>query len=385
MKPELKLYLMRRVVQHLEAGTTDLAADVHRNPTASYTCPHRLAQEEDVLFRNHPLVMGMSCQIPKPGDRLTNDMTRTPIVVMRGDDGQVRAFVNACSHRGARVAQGCASGRNVVCPYHGWTYGLDGSLRGIPDQQRSFPGVERAANGLVPLPAAEHNGLIWVVPNADQQRALDIRAYLGDLDEEIGSFGLQRYHHYETREIRRQMNWKLGIDTFLEPYHLGALHRNTVAPLFISNLSLFEPFGRHLREVFPRRSAETQRGLPESEWDFITHNLMVYVLFPNTVFVVMSDHIETWRMFPIQDRTDECVMLLDFFVPHAIDSDSARGHWSRNMDLTMRTVCEEDFPTCEGMQRGYASGARKEVVYGRNEPALAHFQRSVGEAVAGSV
>jgi len=381
MRSEQRTQLMRRVLLHLDAGTTDVAEGVYRNPTSSYTDPDRLAREERVLFRELPLVMGMSCQIPKAGDRFTNDMTRTPILVMRGEDGTVRAFVNACSHRGARVAHGCGHGRNVVCPYHGWTYGLDGGLRGIPDQ-RNFPGVDRAARGLVPLPAAERNGMIWVVPNPGSKGTLDVAAYLGALDDEIGSFGLERYHHYETREIRQRMNWKLGIDTFLESYHLGALHRNTVAPLLISNLSLFEPFGRHLREVFPRRSVETQRNVPESEWDFVTHNLLVYVLFPNTVFVVMADHVQVWRMFPAAGSADECALLLDFFVPEPILTDSARGHWSRNMDLTIRTVCEEDFPTCEGMQRGFASGARGEVLYGRNEPALAHFQRGVEEAVA---
>jgi phenylpropionate dioxygenase-like ring-hydroxylating dioxygenase large terminal subunit len=381
MKKETQLQLMRRVLAHIAQGTTDVAPDIARNTSDSYASEQRLAQEESILFQNHPLIMAMSCQMPNRGDFLTNDLTGTPIVVVRGDDGRVRAFLNSCAHRGARVAEGHGNRRSLVCPYHGWAYNLEGSLRGLPDQ-RNFPGVDKAVHGLIPLPCVERNGMVWVVPNPDAPLDLDIGAYLGaPLDEELASYGVDKYHHYETRIIRRKMNWKLVIDTFLEPYHLGVLHRNTVAPLFYSNICLFDAFGRHLREVLPRRSLDTQKDLPEQQWDFVPNNTLVYVLFPNTVFVVQVDHIETWRVFPIKGKVDECEMFLDFFTPDPIDSDSARRYWSRNMDVTIRTVCEEDFPTCEGMQFAFNASARRQVVYGRNEPALAHFQRSVKEAL----
>lgn len=380
MKRETQTALMARVLRHLADGTTDLAPEVQRNLASSYSCPERLQQEETILFQNLPLVMAMSCQLPNPGDRLTNDLTGIPVLVVRGEDGRIRAFVNSCSHRGARLAEGSSHGRNFVCPYHAWTFNLEGQLKGIPDE-RSFPGVNKCAHGLTPLPASEHNGMIWVVPNPDAPLDLDIGGYLGGLDEELGSFDLAKHHHYECREIRHKMNWKLAIDTFLEPYHLGVLHRNTVAPLFFSNICLFDSFGKHLREVLVRRSVETQKEIPPAEQDLIAHNTLVYVLFPNTVFVVQVDHIETWRVYPIKGKVDECVMYLDFFTPNPIDSDSARRYWSRNMDLTIRTVCEEDFPTCEGMQVAFGSGARKEIVYGRNEPALAHFQRTVRQTL----
>ena len=381
MKRDTQIHLMRQVFSHLKAGTTDVADDVHRQPTSAYASTERLTRESATLFRRFPLLVGLSCQIPNPGDHFTEDHTGIPILVVRGQDGVVRAFLNVCRHRGARVAEGCGQSRAFTCPYHGWTYGLDGALRGIPDQ-RNFPGIDPAQHGLTPLPVAEHHGMLWVRPTADAgPLSLDIASHLGGLDAEFASYDLSTYHHYETREIRRKMNWKLVIDTFLEPYHLGVLHRKTVGPLFIGNLCLFEPFGLHLREVLPRRSIETQADMPESDWDFIAHNTIVYVLFPNTVFVMQVDHAETWRVFPVDGKTDECVMVLDFFVPNPIDSDSARRHWERNMDLTIRTVCDEDFPVGEGIQRGMASGAQTHTSYGRNEPALAHFERTVSQVV----
>lgn len=381
MNRQQQIDLMRRSFAHLEANTTDLAAAVHRHPTDSYTSPQRLAAEMALLFRQQPLLVGLSCQIPNPGDFLTEDLAGVPLLVVRGPDGRARAFHNVCRHRGARVAEGCGQQANFRCPYHGWTYGLDGTLRGIPDK-RSFPGVELADHGLVPLPLAERHGLLWVrATTAPEGLALDAQAHLGGLDSEFESYGLAGFHPFDTREIRRQMNWKMVIDTFLEPYHLGSLHRETVGPLFIDNQCLFDAFGPHLREALPRSSLLAQRDRPESEWDAIAHHTLVYVLFPNTVFVMQVDHAETWRVFPVAGRPDECVMKLDFFVPNPIDSASARGHWERNMDLTLRTVCGEDFPTSEGMQRGYACAAQSHVTFGRNEPALIHFQRTVTEVV----
>jgi phenylpropionate dioxygenase-like ring-hydroxylating dioxygenase large terminal subunit len=220
---------------------------------------------------------------------------------------------------------------------------------------------------------------VWVSPGG---APIDLERHLGDLAPELASFRLADYHHYETRVLRQRMNWKLVIDTFLEPYHFAVLHRNTVGPIFVPNLCLFHAFGPHLRETLPRRSIVELRERPEREWDLVTHTALVYVLFPNTVFIMQGDHVEIWRVFPVGDRVDEAVMYLDFYIPEPAESESARGHWDRNMNLAVRTVVEEDFPTGEGIQAGLASGAQGHVTYGRNEPALAHFERAVSEVLA---
>jgi len=137
-----------------------------------------------------------------------------------------------------------------------------------------------------------------------------------------------------------------------------------------------------LRETLPRRSIETLRQQPEAKWALVPHTALVYVLFPNTVLVMQADHVETWRVYPVDDKVDECVMYLDLLISEPADTDKAKLHWDRNMDLTIRTVDEEDFPVGEGIQPGFASLAQTALVIGRNEPALAHFQRSINEAVA---
>jgi len=379
MEHSLQVALARELFEHIDAGTTCLADGIATNPVTTFTDPERLDRELAILFRTLPLMMGLACRIPEPGDYFTDDNAGVPILLVRDNEGGVRAFLNVCRHRGAQVAKGCGRGQRVfVCPYHGWTYDRRGKLVGIPDGE-SFAGIEREAHGLVELPAAERFGCLWVLP--EPGGVIDIDTLLGPLGAELTSYGFERYHHYTSRVLHRSMNWKMLIDTFLEPYHFAVLHPGTVAPIFLHNVCLFHPFGFNMRETLPRRSILDMRSLPESEWDLVKHTALVYILFPNSVIVMQSDHAEVWRVFPSNQRVDECVALLDFYIPEPATTPSAHEHWRRNLDLTLRTVEEEDFPTGESIQRNLLAGAQSHVTYGRNEPALQHWQRSVSAAL----
>lgn len=379
MEHSLQLELARELFSHIDAGTTCLAEDVATNPVASYTDPARLNRELSVLFRRYPLMLGLSCRIPQSGDYFTEESCGIPILVVRDDDGDVRAFLNVCRHRGAQVASDCGHvKRSFICPYHGWSYDTRGRLVGIPDG-RNFEGVDREAHGLIAIPACERYGCIWV--QAEPGTRFDVDETLSGLGPELASYRFENYQHYTTRTMRRRMNWKMLIDTFLEPYHFAVLHPDTVAPLFLHNVCLFHPFGLNMRETLPRHSIMEMRDLPESEWDLIKNTAIVYVLFPNSVIVMQRDHAEVWRVFPLDRKVDECVAFLEFYIPEPATTESAHEHWRRNLDLTVRTVEEEDFPIGEGIQRGMLSGAQAHVTYGRNEPALQHWQRSVRTAL----
>ena len=395
MHHTMQVALAKELLQHLDAGTTALAEGVMRNHVAVYTDPARLDREWSMI-RGAPQYLGLSSRLPEPGSFATDDATGVPVLLVRDEDGRVRAFLNVCRHRGARVACGQGTGRRrFTCPYHGWTYDDRGRLVGVPERQ-SFAGVDLAARHLVELPAVEWGGMLW--SGLDPSTSLDLEVFLAGLGPELASYGLGDYVHYARRTLARRMNWKMVIDTFLESYHFPVLHPETVHPLFFANVSLFEPFGPHLREVFPRRTITALRDRSESEWDLMTHTAIIYVLFPGTVIVMQGDHAEIWRIFPDGDRTDASLIHLDFHVPEPAVTDSARRHWDRNLDLVLRTVEEEDFPTGEGIQAGFEAGYRAgtragtpagarpavqaEVVYGRNEPALQHWQRTVTEALS---
>jgi phenylpropionate dioxygenase-like ring-hydroxylating dioxygenase large terminal subunit len=303
------------------------------------------------------------------------------MLLVRRADGTLGAFLNVCRHRGARIAEGCGEmARSFSCPYHGWTYGLDGALVARPDDG-SFAAADPAMHGLRPLPVAEKYGMIWV--GLQPQTRIDPDALLGGLADELAAYRLDTYHLYETRTLRRQLNWKLAIDTFCETYHLSYLHPDTVSPLFHTNRATFDAFGPNHRIVAARRTIDALRGQPEEGWDVFFHTAMLYVLFPNTVFLFQRDHVETWHMFP-GAGVGECVMYVSLYIPEPAVTDSARRHWDNNFNLLMATVEEQDFPTCEGMQRGFYSDAQDAITFGRNEPALQHFHKSVRAALTAS-
>ena len=297
MQHTTQVALVRELLRHLDAGTTTLADGVMRNRVDVYTDPVRF-EREWAMIRRAPQFFGLSCRLPEPGSYATDDKTGIPVLLVRGDDGRVRSFLNVCRHRGSRVASGHGAGAKFVCPYHGWTYDCRGRLAGVPDRG-SFGGVDLSDRNLVELPALEFGGMIWsgLFPSA----TFDLDHLLAGLGPELASYGFGRYLHYARRTLVRCMNWKMVIDTFLESYHFGVLHPHTVHPLFFANVGLFEPFGPHLREVFPRRTIVELKDRPESDWDLVTHTVIIYVLFPSTVIVMQADHAEIWRIFPTRN------------------------------------------------------------------------------------
>lgn len=378
MLRETQISEARKLLHYLDERTTALADDVYRNPVSSYTCPQQLERERELFFRKGAFCVGLSALLPKPGDWMTHDYAGVPILLARAQDGALGAFLNVCRHRGARIAEGSGNGRrDFSCPYHGWCYGLDGALVARPDE-RSFAAAERATHGLTRLPVAEKYGLIWVSP--DPNRRIDVDALLGGLVPDLAAYHLDTYHHYATRVMHRKMNWKLGVDTFGETYHLQHLHPTTVDHLFYSNRCTFDAFGPNHRMVAARKTMDVLRGVPEGEWDVLDNTVTICVLFPNTVFTYQRDHVETWHFFP-GDTVDDCTLYLSLYIPVPVDNPKSKDHWDRNVDILIRTVEMEDFPTCEGMQKGFSSGAQDAITFGRNEPALQHFHKSVQAAL----
>ena len=379
MKRETQLELARLLQAHVKNGTTALAPDVFRNPVAAYSDAARAQLERDRLFRGQPLFMGMSCRLPNPGDFLAEEIAGVPVLLVRGSDRVLRAFANICRHRGAPVASGCGHARVFACPYHGWAYTLEGKLAGIPEQT-SFPGVEKATHGLAPLPAGEKHGMIFA-RLAPGSAVLDIDAHLANLAEEFEAYGFGGYSYLASEWMMPAINWKFGIDTFLEAYHLPALHRATVAPLIRGNLGAFDAYGDHGRMTFVRFSSSAWDGKPVAEWEVLPHIIAVYRLMPNTVLVFQSDHLETWRMIP-GETPDRSRIEFAFYTPQAATTDKARAYWKKNYDLAIKTVLDEDFALGERMQRNFMSGVQDEVIYGRNEPALIHFHQRLRAALA---
>jgi phenylpropionate dioxygenase-like ring-hydroxylating dioxygenase large terminal subunit len=383
MNRQDQIGLLKRLLDHVERRTTALAEEHWYNDVSVYADPEHLAREQQALFRQHPILMGFGSEWPAPGAFRTDDRTGVPILVARGRDGKLRAFLNVCRHRGAKVAQGCGEARAFSCPYHAWTYDLAGKVIGIPEE-RYFPDLRRERSALTELSLCEKYGLVWVIPTPalDGATNFDIDIWLGGLGPELGSYGFESWAFYDKRVIPETMNWKILVDTFHEGYHIGFLHRQSLGSVLHGNVADFEPFGRNHRLTFPRKKLERLREQPEESWDLMWNTTLIYSLFPNTILMMQGDHVELARIFPAEGRVDRAVMELSLYVPRAPATPDERSHWDKNMQLVLDVVTGEDFPAGRSIQIGLTAGAQTHTVFGRNEPAMIHYHRSMRAALA---
>ncbi|HVO16150.1 MAG TPA: SRPBCC family protein [Alphaproteobacteria bacterium] len=382
MSRQQQIDLLKRLLNYVESKTTSMAEAPWRNDAAVYTDPRHFAREREILFRRHPIVMGFASNWAAPGTYATDDFAGLPILIVRGRDGTLRALLNVCRHRGAKVAQGCGEARAFQCPYHGWSYDLAGRTAAIPDE-RSFPDVRAERPSLVALPLCEKYGLVWVMPMpaADGATEFDIEPWLGGLGPELASYGFGAWPRFDRRAIPEAMNWKLVVDTFHEGYHVGFLHRESLGTILHGNVTDFEPFGPNHRLTFPRKKLERLRSQPEAGWDLMWNTTIVYSLFPNTLLMLQGDHAELARVFPLDGRVDRAVMDLSLYVPQAPRTEAERVHWEKNMQLVLDVVTGEDFSAGRTIQLGLSAGAQTHTVFGRNEPAMIHYHRAIRAAL----
>ncbi len=343
------------------------------NPATAYTDPDRFRAEQRVLFRNGPVLLGFSCEAPNAGDYLTGTFDGVPVVGIRQRDGSIRAMVNACRHRGAPLVEGNGGGLNrIACPYHAWTYELDGTLASRPMSDGAFDDITLNCN-LHQVAVAEKYGMIFV--RAGGAEPIDVDETLGGARDDLESFGIGGYTHIETRTTTWAMNWKLVLDTFTESYHIRWLHKNTLAPTFVSDCTIFEAMGRNLLSVGLRKDVFDELAKPRDEWSLIPYGTIQYFLVPNVLLSHQLDHFELWRLEPVDVRTTRVVTSI--FAPTPPDTEKAQRYWTKNLDLLLQVTGGEDFPLMEKIQRNLDSGALPEVVYGRVEPALVYLHQQI--------
>lgn len=356
----------QRILGHIENGTTDLGDDVWHEPVANYRSADRWAAEIDLL-RRLPIAFCPSAALAEPGSYIAREAAGTPIVVVRGQDGAVRAFRNACRHRGMQVATGAGCSKAFVCRYHGWTYRLDGSLSHIP-HEHGFPDLDKATHGLVPVKAIERSGLVFVAQDGDIDHggALDMVPDLITPQQKI----------FATNESDTDANWKIVAEGFLEGYHIRSTHRDTFYPYGFDNLNVIERFGRNSRVTFPFRRIEKLAQVPPESRRVDGLLTYVYHLFPNVMIAVLSQHTKVVILEPVSiNRT----RLITFALANAGEQQEAVARDAAFVDQT--GAAEDREVTC-AIQRGIGSGANQVFTFGRFEAAIGHFHRSLGAALA---
>lgn len=379
MRQERQIELLERLVGIDPNQPWSYAPQTLRNPASAYTDPKRFADELRVLFHGQPQFVGLSGECAAPGAFLTATLGKIPVAVIRQADGSLRAMVNVCRHRGATLLEGSGAGgmRRIVCPYHGWTYDTDGRLLQRPGAAHGFDDLTVSCD-LHQRAVAEKYGMIFVHPTGTAP--FDVDAVLHGAQDELADYGLADYVHIETRGNTWKMNWKMVLDTFTEAYHIRFLHKQTIAPYFLCDL-IFDAFGPNPRAIGLRKSVVEQlKDKPRSEWSLLPYATAQYFLVPNGLLVYQLDHIEIWRLTPVDVGTVH--VATSVFAPEPPKDDKARRHMTKNLDILLKVTESEDFPQMERIQKNLESGALPELVYGRIEPALVHMHKSINEALA---
>jgi phenylpropionate dioxygenase-like ring-hydroxylating dioxygenase large terminal subunit len=375
-----ELSLIRRLLTHLEAGTTELALHPISLPSSQHTSEAQLAAERHALFRGQPIAAALSADLPEPGYFLTLESGGVPLLVVRGEDGRARAYVNVCRHRGAPVAEGRGriAGGRIRCPFHAWTYDLEGGLASIPLGEAGYAGFDRRRLGLHPRPCSESSGLILVRAEGDEP--IDASAWLGEIAGDLAALGLARFHPFASRSTRWQANWKLLLETFLESYHVFSLHRETVHPFYFSLPMVADPIGPHLRFPVARRTLADLRGQPEVDWRLVEHATVQWFLAPNALLSATRDYALLWRFS--SSTPNSCDVETHFYTAAPVANDATRKRWHDAFELQLRVTGAEDFPMQEKIQRGLDSGAAPSLVIGTHEIGVIHFHETLAKLIA---
>ena len=356
----------QRVLDHIDRKTTDTGTEMWREPVVNYRSEQRFSAELDLL-RRLPIPFCPSAALPQAGAYVARNAAGTPLVVVRGDDGRVRAFRNACRHRGMRLAQGSGCAKAFVCGYHGWSYRLDGRLQHIPHDQ-GFPDVVKADHGLVPVPVEEKCGLVFVtqIPGAASEGALDGLPDLVSSDQRI----------FAAHENASDVNWKLFMEANLEGYHIKPTHKATFFPYGYDNLTLIETFGRNSRVTFPFRRIEKLRALAPEQRNIAGYVTYVYHLFPNVILAVLSNHTTMSVLEPLTTGQTRFHTYRLTNRGEAVD-EGPDAKATRDAEFVSDTGGKEDAAVIRGIQNGITSGANEHFTYGYFEKAIVHFHKNL--------
>ncbi|MBW2425872.1 MAG: aromatic ring-hydroxylating dioxygenase subunit alpha, partial [Deltaproteobacteria bacterium] len=279
------------------------------------------------------------------------------------------AFRNACRHRGAEVASGTGCARTFVCPYHGWTYGLDGRLQRV-HQESGFPDLDKGAHGLVPVRAQERSGIVFVT----QSEEADEHDPGEGLPELIG----QDQEVIDTHENETDVNWKVSIEGAIEGYHIRFGHPDTFYPYGYDNLNIVEHCGRNSRVTFPFRRIEKLADVPAAERRIEGRVTYVYHLFPNALVTVLSHHTILVVLEPIAPGRTRSVA---YSLAHTGGDAAAAETAKRDASFVTQTGAPEDRALAESVQRNVASEANEFFTFGHFESAIVHFHKNLQAAL----
>ena len=357
--------VVQRIFDHIDRRSTDRGDASWREPVEHYRSEPRHRREIERVLRRSPTPFCPSAALQEPGSYVARSVAGVPLVAVRGKDMAVRVFRNACRHRGMQVADGVGCKRAFICPYHAWTYDLDGRLRGIPHED-GFPGLDKGSHGLVPVDAFELHGLVFVTQAGP--------ASAGFACDELAGIVGPAHRLVSISEQDIAANWKIVAEGFMEGYHLNALHTDTFFPIQFDNLNVIERFGQNSRITFPYRRIESLRDVPAAERSARGVLTYVYHLFPNAMLITFATNVTLAIVEPVD--VDRSRLVSYVLTQRDLSQPADRDTFDRDLRF-IDAGTRQDREAAIAIQRGLAAEANEVFEFGRFEGAIVHFHRNL--------
>jgi phenylpropionate dioxygenase-like ring-hydroxylating dioxygenase large terminal subunit len=379
--------LVHRLDRARCTGTREMGDEAGGLPVGRYTELAHWQDEQAALFARWPIVAAHSSELPV-GSALPFDALGVPIVLTRAADARARAFFNVCRHRGMALMVSAETGpatakacKALVCPYHAWTYELDGRLRHRLHAQ-TFDGIDPATLNLIELPCDESGGLVFVQRTPGP--AFCATSFLLGLDAHLDWLGLPQMTVFRKVDRVYRANWKLTVDAFLEGYHIRVLHRDTIYPFFADAYAVNWHAGPHQDSLVARRTAFEAFVPPRDRATLCKLATPTELLFPNTFLIWHPDYVSLIGMF--SPAADQVRWMHTMLIPPDRAGDDWTPHWEKTFQLIEQTVFQrEDIAAAVAIQRGLASSANTAFALGRLEHEVLRFHRNVDAAIAGAL
>ncbi|WEK43872.1 MAG: aromatic ring-hydroxylating dioxygenase subunit alpha [Candidatus Sphingomonas colombiensis] len=349
-------HAIRRIPAERDAVNVPLAAS---RPNAIFTGRARFEAEQAKVFTKHAVPVAVAALLPEPGSVVAVEAYGKPLLITRTRDDEIRVFINACQHKGAKLVEDCAvhkQGR-MVCPYHAWTYGLDGKLIGVA-RSDMFEGVIKDQRGLKQLASTVWGGVIYAQLDGG---ALDVSQLSPQVDADFDALGLPTAHVYGRKTFDLKANWKVVLEPFLEGYHVQRLHAASIGNLFVDAPSMVDSFGANIRQVSGRIGYEP--AMLDEDPDGNIHKLIThaYTAFPNVVVVTSQYYISLMILMPYD--VDRTIVHYYMLTPGAATTPKAEEVFERSYDLIIKVFGGEDFRAAQISQEGLNAGVPENTVY----------------------
>jgi choline monooxygenase len=338
-------------------------------PSAWYTNPHMMAFEKECIFARSWQYVGHASSLRNSGSYVTGTAAGNPIIVVRGKDDVVRGFFNVCRHRGGPLAIDERGACNALqCRYHGWTYLLDGSLRGVPKWDR-VELFDRKDFGLIPVQIDAWEGLVFA--NVSNEILPPVRTFTKGIAERIAPCSLRAKEFHSRVNYEVNCNWKVYVDNYLEGYHLPYVHPE------LCNLLDYQQYETEVSEHYslqysPFTGTENLYGTADGQ-------AFYYFLFPNTMLNILPGRLQINTILPIAHNRTR--VLFDYYYDDVHSTEAAKR--IRDDIEYSDHVQQEDIEICEHVQRGLESIAYDKGRFSVDmENGVYHFQCLLKEAYA---